>query len=166
MRSSLKDFVSSSVSHWSPASSIFFRVKIFTSILPNKKNKTHNTHTLYNKIKKHCAADNQDEEWWEHKSGWRNMTKTALIYWTSANEQILPSSFDLTWSSIRSIWQQMREIYTLGRQHWADSLSPNRLLKWSFTSARVFYSAHLSTVCGLRNGRLRLAFFYEQFINI
>lgn len=46
MSSSLKDFVSSSVSHWSPASSIFFRVKIFTSILPKKKKKTHNTHTL------------------------------------------------------------------------------------------------------------------------
>lgn len=39
MSSSLKDFVSSSVSHWSPASSAFFRVKIFTSIFPNNKEK-------------------------------------------------------------------------------------------------------------------------------
>lgn len=36
MRSCLKDLVSSSVSHWSPASWAFFRVRIFTSILPDE----------------------------------------------------------------------------------------------------------------------------------
>jgi hypothetical protein len=34
MSSSLKDLVSSSVNHWSPASSAVLRVIIFTSILP------------------------------------------------------------------------------------------------------------------------------------
>lgn len=78
-----------------------------------KRKRKHTTHTLYNKIKKHLAADHQDEEWWEHKSRWRNTNKTPLSY--CANKQILPSSFHLTQNLIRSvtIWQWMREIHTL-----------------------------------------------------
>lgn len=45
-----------------------------------KRKRKHTTRALYNKIKKHRAADNQDEQWWEHKSEWRNTTKTPPIY--------------------------------------------------------------------------------------
>lgn len=55
-----------------------------------KRNIKHTTHTLYNQIKKHQTADNQDEEWWEHKSGWKNTTKPPLIYWTVLRSRFCP----------------------------------------------------------------------------
>lgn len=63
MRSSLKDLESSSVSHWSPASSAFFLVKIFTSILPGGE-KTGDTHV-------HTSCSEQEKCVRGAKSSWR-----------------------------------------------------------------------------------------------
>lgn len=75
MRSSLKDFVSSSVNHWSPASSAFFRVKIFTSILPWMEKRSIN---IWNNQVKHrnmrthnrqkSSAD-EENNWSQHENG-------------------------------------------------------------------------------------------------